>query len=111
MLLDGYRWDGSATGAGPLYGLPKDFTTIGFYYNRDLFRRAGLDEPGDRWTWDEFLAAALWTWQKQLRDRGRAFNGVPMSVPKDAYGSAPTVECPAGRPGLRRLLRLASRWR
>lgn len=58
VVLDGYRWDGSATGAGPLYGLPKDFTTIGFYYNRDLFRRAGLDEPGDRWTWEEFLAAA-----------------------------------------------------
>ena len=58
VVLDGYRWDGERTGAGPLYGLPKDFTTIGFYYNKDLFRRAGLDEPGDRWTWDEFLAAA-----------------------------------------------------
>ena len=52
----------------------------------------------------EFLAAALYTWQKQLRDRAGAYNGVPMTVPKDAYGSPPTTDCPEGRPGLRRLL-------
>ena len=58
VVLDAYRWDGERTGAGPLYGLPKDFTTIGFYYNKDLFRRAGVPEPSDDWTWDEFLTAA-----------------------------------------------------
>ncbi len=46
------------TGTGPLFGIPKDFTTIGFYYNKDLFRRAGLAEPAaGGWTWDEFLHA------------------------------------------------------
>ena len=40
----------------------------------------------------EFLAAALCTWQKQLRDRGRAYNGVPMAVPAEGRlrCSAPT---------------------
>ncbi|MEP0846095.1 MAG: extracellular solute-binding protein [Phycisphaerae bacterium] len=47
------------TGQGSLFGIPKDFTTVGFYYNRDLFRRAGLPEPSpDGWTWDEFIHAA-----------------------------------------------------
>jgi multiple sugar transport system permease protein/multiple sugar transport system substrate-binding protein len=46
-------------GQGRLVGLPKDFTTVGFYYNRDLFRRAGLpDPPVTGWTWEEFIAAA-----------------------------------------------------
>ena len=52
----------------------------------------------------EFLAAAVYTWQKQLRNRAGAYNGVPMTVPKDAYGMPPTADCPEGRPGLRRLL-------
>lgn len=46
-------------GVGKLVGLPKDFTTVGFYYNRDLFRRAGLPEPPiTGWTWEEFIEAA-----------------------------------------------------
>ena len=46
-------------GKGRLVGLPKGFTTVGFYYNRDLFRRAGVPEPSPNgWTWDEFIAAA-----------------------------------------------------
>ncbi|QOJ13168.1 MAG: extracellular solute-binding protein [Planctomycetia bacterium] len=56
--LDCFRFDGNRTGHGPLYGIPKDFTPVGFYYNRDLFRRAGLAEPADDWTWDDFLHAA-----------------------------------------------------
>lgn len=56
--VDAFRSDGDRTGVGPLYGLPKDFTTLGFYYNRDLFRRAGLPEPASDWTWEEFIATA-----------------------------------------------------
>ena len=43
---------------GMLYGLPKDFDTIGLYYNVDLFDAAGLDYPDDTWTWDDLKAAA-----------------------------------------------------
>lgn len=56
--VDAFRWDGERAGTGELLGIPKDFTTIGFYYNKDLFARAGVAEPADDWTWDEFLAAA-----------------------------------------------------
>lgn len=53
-----FRFDGTANGSGPLYGIPKDFTTIGFYYNKTLFQQAHLPEPADDWTWDEFAATA-----------------------------------------------------
>jgi len=58
-VLKSFRFDGRRIGTGPLVGVPKDFTTVGFYYNRDLFRKAGLPEPSpEGWTWDDFLAAA-----------------------------------------------------
>ncbi|MFZ9882410.1 MAG: extracellular solute-binding protein, partial [Phycisphaerales bacterium] len=41
QTVDAFRSDGARVGTGPLYGIPKDFTTVGFYYNKDLFRRAG----------------------------------------------------------------------
>jgi len=56
--VDAFRFDGLATGRGALYGIPKDFTTVGFYYNEDLFARAGVAAPAAGWTWDDFLAAA-----------------------------------------------------
>ena len=56
--LDAFRWDGERPGHGALYGIPKDFTTLGFYYNRALFRRAGLSDPADDWSWDDFIATA-----------------------------------------------------
>ncbi|MBL9141638.1 MAG: extracellular solute-binding protein [Phycisphaerae bacterium] len=58
QVVDAFRWDGHAMGSGELLGIPKDFTTVGFYYNKDLFRRAGVAFPSPDWTWDEFIAAA-----------------------------------------------------
>lgn len=58
QVVDAFRWDGTTLGKGALLGIPKDFTTVGFYYNKDLFRRAGVPFPGDDWTWDDFIAAA-----------------------------------------------------
>ncbi|HVK02208.1 MAG TPA: ABC transporter substrate-binding protein [Armatimonadaceae bacterium] len=46
----GSFWDGKQ------YALPLDVHPICLYYNRKLFREAGLDAPPR--TWDEFLAAA-----------------------------------------------------
>lgn len=43
---------------GELYGVPKDFDTIGLYYNVDMFDAAGLDYPNAEWTWDDLKAAA-----------------------------------------------------
>ncbi|MBM4008159.1 MAG: extracellular solute-binding protein [Planctomycetes bacterium] len=53
-----FRFDGERSGQGSLYGIPKDFTTVGFYWNKDLFAKAGVSPPRDDWTWDEFIAAA-----------------------------------------------------
>jgi multiple sugar transport system permease protein len=55
-LLNVFRYDGRRSGAGPLYGLPKDFTTLLMYVNVDLFKRAGVPVPYEGWTWAEYDA-------------------------------------------------------
>ncbi|MGA1517608.1 MAG: ABC transporter substrate-binding protein, partial [Phycisphaerales bacterium] len=56
--VEAFRYDGSRVGDGTLYGIPKDFTTVGFYLNLELFKRAGIDPPRDDWTWEEFIEIA-----------------------------------------------------
>jgi multiple sugar transport system substrate-binding protein len=34
---------------GKIYGLPKDFSTLALFYNKQLFRQAGLNEPPKNW--------------------------------------------------------------
>jgi multiple sugar transport system substrate-binding protein len=46
------------TVGGKHYGLPKDFDTVGLWYNKSLFDAAGVKYPDDTWTWDTFKAAA-----------------------------------------------------
>ncbi|MFN3373463.1 MAG: ABC transporter substrate-binding protein, partial [Chloroflexus sp.] len=43
---------------GKTYGIPKDFNTLGMFYNKDLFDAAGLAYPTDDWTWDDLRDAA-----------------------------------------------------
>ena len=56
-MLDVGRIDGG------IYTLPKDFSTMAVFYNRDLFDEAGLDYPTNDWTLEAFreLAIALTT--------------------------------------------------
>ena len=56
--IDAFRLEDGRMGEGPLWGIPKDFTTVGIYWNRDLFDRAGATYPSDDWTWDDFVEAA-----------------------------------------------------
>jgi len=58
QTVEAFRFDGERVGTGTLYGIPKDFTTVGFYYNKDLFRAAGIPFPADDWTWDDYIAKA-----------------------------------------------------
>lgn len=37
------------------YGIPKDFDTIGIFYNKALFDAAGVEYPKQGWTWDDLL--------------------------------------------------------
>ena len=40
------------------YALPKDFDTIGLWYNKELFDAAGVAYPDATWTWDSVRDAA-----------------------------------------------------
>jgi multiple sugar transport system substrate-binding protein len=62
-----------------VYGLPKDFDTIGLYYNKDLFDKAGVAYPTADWTWDDLAAAA-----KKLSDPAKGVWG--LAVPGDQTG-------------------------
>jgi len=53
------------------YGLPKDFDTVGLWYNKALFDAAGVAYPTASWTWADFQAAA-----KKLTDPAKGVYGV-----------------------------------
>lgn len=38
--------------------IPKDYSTLGLWYNKDLFDKAGISYPDDSWTWDTWMEAA-----------------------------------------------------
>jgi raffinose/stachyose/melibiose transport system substrate-binding protein len=50
---------------GVQYGVPWDMGMIGFWYNKDLFAKAGISAPPT--TWDDFLADV-----QKLKDSGTA---------------------------------------
>ena len=52
QLVDLYTHDGK------LYGLPRDFDTIGLYYNKELFDAAEVAHPTADWTWQDLRSAA-----------------------------------------------------
>ncbi|HRK30458.1 MAG TPA: extracellular solute-binding protein [Tepidisphaeraceae bacterium] len=83
ILVDALRFNKETNliGSGPLYALPKDFTTAGFYFNKDLFEAAGVDWKDiqkNGWTWQRFEAEMVKI--KALNDRpeykGREIYGV-----------------------------------
>ncbi|GAA2800471.1 sugar ABC transporter substrate-binding protein [Kitasatospora paracochleata] len=43
---------------GTQYGVPKDFDTVGLWYNKKLFDAAGVKYPDDTWTWQTLQDAA-----------------------------------------------------
>lgn len=51
-LIDAFTIDGKT------YGIPKDFNTLGLFYNKDMFDKAGQDYPTDAWKWEDLKAAA-----------------------------------------------------
>jgi multiple sugar transport system substrate-binding protein len=53
QALDAFRFDGELT------CLPQNISSLVVYYNRDLFRRAGVAEPKPDWTWDDMVRTAL----------------------------------------------------
>lgn len=51
--LDQYRWNGT------LYGLPDTATPEVVFYDTAAFAEAGLDAPGDDWTYEDMRRAAV----------------------------------------------------
>jgi len=49
-LLSAFQWEGKT------YGLPKDFNTLALFYNKDMFKAAGINEPPK--TWEELRDVA-----------------------------------------------------
>lgn len=43
---------------GKQYAIPKDYDTIGLWYNKTMFDKAGVKYPDATWTWDDLKAAA-----------------------------------------------------
>lgn len=42
---------------GVQYGMPKDYDTIGLFYNKQIFDEKGVAYPTDDWTWEDLEAA------------------------------------------------------
>ena len=51
-IVNGFDIDGKQL------AIPKDYSTLGLWYNKDLFDKAGISYPDDSWTWDTWMAAA-----------------------------------------------------
>lgn len=43
---------------GDQYGLPVNAQPLVLYYNKTMFKDAGIDFPTDNWNWNDFLVAA-----------------------------------------------------
>ncbi|RUS46046.1 sugar ABC transporter substrate-binding protein [Cohnella sp. AR92] len=43
---------------GKQFAVPKDFDTIGLWYNKTMFDAAGVKYPDESWTWDDLYSAA-----------------------------------------------------
>ena len=84
-LVDLYTFEGK------VYGLSRDFDTIGLYYNKDLFDAAEVAYPTAEWTWQDLRAAAekltvkdgdtttQWGYGSTLSDQQNLFNFIPQN--------------------------------
>ncbi|QBD80567.1 sugar ABC transporter substrate-binding protein [Ktedonosporobacter rubrisoli] len=73
---------------GKHYALPKDFDTIGLWYNKALFDAAGVKYPDDSWTWDTLREASkkltnpskgVWGIVADMNDQQNFYNTIPQA--------------------------------
>lgn len=67
--------------SGQVYGIPKDWGTLGVFYNKKMFQDAGLATPSASWTWNDMLNDA-----KKLTKAGNAASSV-YGITMDAKSS------------------------
>ena len=68
-LLEAFTYEGS------LYAIPKDFDTVGLWYNKALFDAAGVAYPDDTWTWETLRENA-----KKLTDTANGVHGLVVNA-------------------------------
>ena len=56
---------------GKQYAIPKDYSTFGLWYNKDIFDEKGVAYPDDTWTWDTLQEAA-----EKLTDKEKGIYGL-----------------------------------
>ncbi|MGO2513105.1 ABC transporter substrate-binding protein [Marinomonas polaris] len=72
--LNSVTWDEK------LYGIPKATNTIALYYNKELFKKAGIDHPPQ--TWDELVVDA-----RKLTDSKNNIYGLAFSAKASEEGT------------------------
>ena len=60
---------------GQYFGLPRDIDSMGFAFNKEIFRKAGVALPTDKWTWADMLAAA-----KKIKEKDPGVHAVGMDL-------------------------------
>ncbi|WP_432346684.1 sugar ABC transporter substrate-binding protein [Shinella yambaruensis] len=65
---------------GKTYGMPSGFTTQVVFYNKDMFKAAGVEEPKEGWTWDDLRAKAA-----KFRDKDNKVYGFAVDAKPDPY--------------------------
>jgi len=56
--LDGFIYEGGDRHRGAINGFPDNCGVYVLFYNKRMFREAGVEEPKDAWTWEQFIDAA-----------------------------------------------------
>lgn len=71
--------------SGQVYGLPKDWNSLGVFYNKQMFQAAGVPFPTANWTWDDFKNDA----QKLTKNPGKpnSVYGVVLSADASRWGA------------------------
>lgn len=69
QILDLYNYEGVQ------YGSPREYDTIGLFYNKDIFDAAGEDYPDESWDWDMFREMS-----EKLQDEANGIYGVGLHL-------------------------------
>lgn len=71
--------------SGQVYGIPKDWNSLGVFYNKQMFQSAGLTAPSSTWTWADMQTDA----QKLTKNPGspNSVYGISMSPDLSRWGA------------------------
>ncbi len=70
---------------GSTYGIPIGFTTHALFFNKDIFKEAGIAEPTNDWTWEDVQKAAKTITEKCDGKKGFSFQMKPDPYDYEMY--------------------------